>query len=350
MHDYYKTLGLSSAATREEIRRAYRILARRYHPDVNPGKATDEKFRQISEAYEVLSNPEQRRQYDGERETHDTFTSAFDKAHQAYRKQQAAVKRPSQPKPPPQQNPRPTPQPPPRPQPQSQPDPKIARVSPKPKPTRFSTLKRSLETSLSRAKNILSKPPPPKSNRPTISSIALMEVSISVFEAIAGARKTIEVGEKNGETKKVSVSIPAGVRQGSIVRMRSKDSSEEIIFIIRVAHHPWISMTHRGLSIEVPITLSEAISGAKIQVPSLGDPLLVTVEPGVQSGTEVRLKGQGIPLPDGSRGDMYMRFLIKLPPMLNSTESAIIVSDLEALYDTSVREHLPRSIMDAGRT
>ena len=109
-------------------------------------------------------------------------------------------------------------------------------------------------------------------------------------------------------------------------------------------------MTHRGLSIEVPITLSEAISGAKIQVPSLGDPLLVTVEPGVQSGTEVRLKGQGIPLPDGSRGDMYMRFLIKLPPMLNSTESAIIVSDLEALYDTSVREHLPRSIMDAGRT
>lgn len=347
MQDYYKTLGLSSAATREEIRRAYRILARRYHPDVNPGKGTDAKFRQISEAYEVLADPERRRQYDDERNIRDTFTSAFDKAHQAYRKQQAAVKKPSQAKPPPQPRPRPAPRPPPQ-TPQPQPEPKVAKVSAKPKPTRLSALRRSLESSLSRAKNILSKPTPAKSSKPTISSIALMEVSVSVFEAIAGVRKTIEVAEKNGETKKVSVAIPAGVRQGSIVRMRSKDSSEELIFIIRVAHHPWISITHRGLTIDVPITVSEAISGAKIQVPSLADPLLVTVEPGVQSGTEVRLKGQGIPLPDGTRGDLFLRFLIKLPPVVESSPTAATLSELEALYTSSVREHLPRAIMDNG--
>lgn len=347
MRDHYKTLGISSAATREEIRRAYRVLARRYHPDVNPGKATEEKFRQISAAYEVLSDPERRKQYDDEREVQESFSSAFDKAHQAYRKQQAAVKSASKPKPPPQQTTRPRPQAPPQPAPHPQPEPKVAKVSPKPKPTRFSTLRKSLESSISRAKNILTKSPPQRPSRPTISSLALMEVSISVFEAIAGARKTVEVTEKNGEVKKVSVVIPAGVRQGSVVRMRGKDSSEELIIVIRVAHHPWLSISHRGLTIEVPITISEALSGAKIQIPSLGDPLLVTVQPGVQSGTEVRLKGQGIPLSDGTRGDLFMRFLIKLPTVGDSSESSKAVAELEALYTLPVREHLPRSIMEA---
>ena len=344
MQDHYKTLGLSSAATREEIRRAYRVLARRYHPDVNPGKATEEKFRQISTAYEVLSDPASRKQYDDERNLHETFSSAFDKAHQAYRKQQAAVKQPSQPKARPQQKPPAHPQPAQQGKPAA--GPKIAQPSPKPKPTRLSTLKRSLESSLSRAKNILSKPTQPTQSRPTISSIALMEVSLSVYEAIAGVKKTIEVAEKNGETKKVSVAIPAGVRQGSIVRLRSKDGSEEIIVVIRVAHHPWLSISHRGLTLEVPITISEAMLGAKVQVPSLSDPLLVTVEAGIQSGTEVRLKGQGIPLVDGTRGDLFIRFLIKLPQVPAPSELAEKLSGTEALYTTPVRDHLPRSIME----
>jgi DnaJ-class molecular chaperone len=176
-----------------------------------------------------------------------------------------------------------------------------------------------------------------------------MEVSLSIFEAIAGVRKTIEVAEKNGEIKKISVSIPPGVRQGSIVRLRSKENeTEEIILVIRVAHHPWLSMSHRGLTLEVPITISEAISGAKVQVPSLGDPLLVTVEPGMQSGREVRLKGQGIPLADGSRGDLYIRFMIKAPPCAETPEVTAQLATLDALYELPVREHLPKSIMDAG--
>lgn len=175
-----------------------------------------------------------------------------------------------------------------------------------------------------------------------------MEVSISVFEAIAGVRKTIEVAEKNGEMKKISVAIPSGVRQGSIVRLRSKENeTEEIIIVIRVAHHPWLSMTHRGLTLEIPITVSEAISGAKVQVPSLGDPLLVTVEPCMQSGREVRLKGQGIPFADGTRGDLYIRFMIKVPTGAETSDTPAQLSALEALYQTPVREHLPKSIMDA---
>jgi len=178
-----------------------------------------------------------------------------------------------------------------------------------------------------------------------------MEVSISIFEAIAGVRKTIEVAEKNGEMKKLSISVPAGVRQGSIVRLRSKENdSEEIIIVIRVAHHPWLSISHRGLTIEVPITVSEAIAGAKVQIPSLQEPLLVSVEPGTQSGKEVRLKGQGIPLPDGTRGDLFARFLIKVPPISESSESTAKLVELESFYHGSVRDHLPKSIMDGETT
>ncbi|MEY4668229.1 MAG: hypothetical protein RL518_928 [Pseudomonadota bacterium] len=354
MQDHYKTLGLSSAATREEIRRAYRVLARRYHPDVNPGHSTAEKFRQISAAYEVLSDPEKRNQYDSERDLEETFSSAFDRAHQAYRKQQAAAhKRPrdTQQEPPKQTTPPPPrqePKPPPKAQPK--PEPRIVRTTAATKPTRLSSLRKTLETSLSRAKNILSKPPPEKPVRPTISSIALLEVSISVFEAIAGARKTIEIAEKNGELKKLSIAIPSGVRQGSIVRLRSKENeSEEIIVVIRVAHHPWLSISHRGLTIDVPITISEAIAGAKVQIPSLQDPLLVTVEPGTQSGKEVRLKGQGIPLADGTRGDLFARFLIKVPTLAESPDNGSKLVELESLYQGSVREHLPKSIMDGEK-
>jgi DnaJ-class molecular chaperone len=358
MQDHYSTLGLSSAATREEIRRAYRVLARRYHPDVNPGGTTAEKFRQISKAYEVLADPEKRKQYDSEREAEETFSSAFDRAHQAYRKQQAAAPKgsrvpPRQPAQSGQSSRQQAAPPPPReePKPQPKPEPKIVRTTIKPAPSRVSGLRKTLEASILRAKNILAKPAPPKPSRPTISSIALMEVSISVFEAIAGVRKTIEVAEKDGEMKKLSISVPAGVRQGSIVRLRSKENdSEEIIIVIRVAHHPWLSISHRGLTIEVPITVSEAIAGAKVQIPSLQEPLLVSVEPGTQSGKEVRLKGQGIPLPDGTRGDLFARFLIKVPPIAESSESAAKLVELESLYHGSVRDHLPKSIMEGETT
>jgi DnaJ-class molecular chaperone len=358
MQDHYKTLGLSSAATREEIRRAYRVLARRYHPDVNPGNSTAERFREISRAYETLSDPERRKQYDSERETEESFSSAFDRAHQAYRKQQATApkgaratpQQPSQTKQHarPQTSTRPPPEEPkPQSKPHTKPEPKIVRTTTKVRPSRVSTLRRTLEASLSRAKNILTKPSPPKQSRPTVSSIALMEVSVSIFEAIAGVRKTIEVAERDGTQKKLSISIPAGVRQGSIVRLRSKENgSEEIIIVVRVAHHPWLSISHRGLTIEVPITISEAIAGAKVQIPSLQDPLLVTIEPGTQSGKEVRLKGQGIPLPDGTRGDLFARFLIQVPPLSEAPESASKLVELESLYHGSVREHLPRSLMD----
>jgi curved DNA-binding protein len=360
MRDHYQTLGLSSAATNAEIRRAYRILARRYHPDVNPGRHTAEQFRAIAEAYDVLSDSAKRKQYDQERELHDTFSSAFDRAHQAYRKQQQhgnqAKARKEASRPPPQ--PEPTPRPEPQPQPKPIPQPQLSSIKlftrswlPSISKERVTTQAKEFATKVRKtAKTISSwvepfapKAEEPKTNR--VTSIALVEVSISIIEAIQGVRKTVEFPEENGEPRKISVLIPPGARQGSIIRLRSKDDKgEEIIALVRVADHKWLSISHRGLMMEIPITIAESVSGAKVQVPSLGDPLLVTVEPGTQSGKEVRLKGQGVFLADGTRGDLYIRFLIQAPSDKDAPGLTEAANALSQFYQNDVRASLPRKI------
>ncbi len=356
MRDHYKTLSLSSAATNAEIRRAYRILARRYHPDVNPGKSTAEQFRAISEAYDVLSDPLKRQAYDQDRELNDTFSTAFDRAHQAYRKQQAAHA--SRKKPAPQA------ETPPQAQEQSNPKPEpkhgashkktVVRVSTRAKAQGSNNIGTRVKKLATRARStaetlktwidpFATKKAPTK--KPSISSFSVVEVSISIFEAISGVRKSIEIPEPNGDAHKLSVVIPAGVRQGSIVKAQGHaESTEQVIVVIRVAHHPWLSISHRGLTMDIPITVSEAITGAKVQVPSLGDPLLVTVEAGTQSGKEVRLKGQGIFLPDVTRGDLYIRFLIKIPPLTDPVALAQACAPFNSLYSGDIRSELPKKI------
>jgi curved DNA-binding protein len=96
---------------------------------------------------------------------------------------------------------------------------------------------------------------------------------------------------------------------------------------------------------EVPLTVPEALEGCKIQVPSLGEPLLVTVEPLTQTGKEVRLKGQGILDRDGVRGDLYIRFLVRIPHKPLPDEIRSLTELMAELYTTPVREHLPNRIV-----
>ena len=350
MSNHYKTLGVNSAATAQEIRRAYRILARRYHPDLNPGESNAETFKRIAQAYAVLSDPAQRQQYDAELEkSRESFSSAFDRAHREYRRQQKSQGTPRE-------SETPRPKPPPKREPAQEPEKTRSssaknESSAKPKASRsfdFSEITASSRSKLSSLKNrLLKRGGKAKQAGTQVSHISLMEVSVSIFDAIRGVRRTVELTDPNGETKKISAHIPPGVRTGSIVRFRRKeDPTEEVILIIRVAHHPWLSMTSKGLTMEIPLSVSEAIQGGKIQVPSLGDPLLVTVEAGAQSGNEVRLKGQGVRLADGSRGDLFIRFMVKLPENTGATGLKEKCAELAGYYTSNVRQGLPRSILD----
>jgi len=340
MKNHYAILGLNSSATAEEIRRAYRILARRYHPDVNPEVSSAEKFKDISVAYKTLSDASRRGQYDIELERLER-NSVKEKVR-AYKDQQnredlwkqtfkqaaeAQMRNPGT------QNTQ------------------GRRSSPGGKPSPFRDMAQTLKQFYNKTKSVLSTPislfptSSSKNKSANISKISIIEVSITMKDAICGVKKTVEISEPE-KVRKVSVRVPAGVRNGSVVRLRARNSpGEDLVLIVRIASHPFLSMQTKGLIAEVPITISEALSGASIKVPTLEEQVLVKIPENAQSGTELRLKGKGIPLKDGSRGDLFIRLMIKVPESASALGLQEKAAELDAYYETGVRHAFPQSLM-----
>lgn len=260
--DHYKILGLHPKATPDQIRRAYRILARRYHPDVNPEVASKNKFQQIAQAYAVLSDPHKREEYDKKIKPSDI-----------------------------------------------KPRPKRPFRSPPKKPNFLEGLK-SLFINTAKSLPI------------TPNKVSVIEVSVTIEEAVKGGVKTIDFVEPEA-TRRISVTIPKGARDGEIVRLSSKSAREELICVLRHMPHQILSLERRGLVIKLPVTLNEAVTGTKITVPTLDDPITLSIPPLCQSGTELRVKGKGIETSKG-RGDLYYQVLIQLPDEISlGVQSAI---------------------------
>ncbi len=344
--NYYKTLGLNSSATADEIRRAYRILARRYHPDVNPEKGSDERFKEISQAYEILSNQDKRAKFDLELEGYQrsrlqaelrAYQEAANRAGNQYYsnrpKQYGYQRRP---------NLRATPKTDTTKQNESPITPRRNKV--------FSSISSLLKTDL---KSLLGR----KSKEPEIlqqkrgqqvraNQISIIEVSVGLIDALTGTKKTIEIGSDK-HLRKLSVRIPAGVRTGSVVRLRSKTvPNEDLILILRVASHPFLSILPKGLVVEIPITVNEAVSGARISVPTLKQPAVINIAPGTQSGTEVRLKGQGLRQEDGSIGDLFVRLMIHVPESSDAVGIKEKAEQLDLYYGAPLRQKLPKTLLE----
>jgi DnaJ-class molecular chaperone len=366
MLNHYETLGLLNSATTEEIRRAYRILARRYHPDVNPGHKNEETFRLIAEAYAILSDGEKRKQYDLEfevasRDRVHSGTQAYQRAaraHTSARKKFYEAKHQHFGKINPEGE-------------------KVQTAAPKLEP-QTASLSSILKGATAFWNKVTAAPKPaPRGNRPQqqrptappnretpsnanrserplseelqsapVLKISVVEVSISIRDAIYGVRKAIEISEPEG-TRKVSVNVPPGVRTGSVLHLRSKGlQTEDLVVVVRIASHPMLSVQPKGLVAEIPISIREAIEGGNISVPTLEDSVVLKVPPGSQSGSELRVKGRGTPLKDGSRGDLFVRLMIKIPESpagVGIREKAI---EFDAYYEKSVRNGLPKTLLE----
>lgn len=338
MKNHYEVLGINTSATDGEIRRAYRVLARRYHPDVNQTFEAIEKFKLVSEAYRVLKDKDRRRQYDREldadmQKTAESRFRAFksrvhktatERYYQAQKKDYEAIKK----------------------------------MNPAPEPTRESgsfeqigeALKKStrpLKDSFSRWISKSSESPAEKSRKKGIkvSNVTVMEVSISMKEAINGARKSVEI-ENESLTRKIKVSIPPGVRHGTVLRLRSTAApGEEVVIIVRVARHPFLRLEPRGLIMEVPITISEAINGTNIQVPTTEEPVLLKVPPYTQGGTELRLKNKGV-MEGDVRGDLFVRISVRVPETVGAAGLTEKAKEFDVYYEDSVRDHLPANLKE----
>jgi DnaJ-class molecular chaperone len=295
--DLYKVLGVARGVEADALKKAYRKLARRHHPDVNPGdKAAEEKFKEISEAYDVLSDAAKRRNYDEFGEV--SLQGGFD-AEQARRAREAFGARFGG----------------------------GAAGGPQfggGEPFEFGDLDDLLgrfgfggRGGAGRTAGLRG-------------SDLEAQLELDFLEAAKGGEKrlTLALPGEDGRprTQTLTVRIPPGVADGGRIRLRGKGAPGlgggppgDLWATVRVRPHPVFRREGRNLIVDVPLTIAEAIRGAKIEVPTLDGRATLTVPPGTDSGQKLRLRGKGIAAPSGGApGDLYVVVQIRVPKQLDA--------------------------------
>ncbi|HOV79664.1 MAG TPA: J domain-containing protein [Bacillota bacterium] len=288
--DYYKILGVDRKADAKAIKKAYRELARRYHPDANPGdRRAEERFKEISEAYEVLSDPEKRKRYDEIGPDWQNFDwSAYRQGRRNWRG--------------------------------AGPDgirfhfesPGYGGFSDFFKMF-FGDLDPFTDTDLFWERRT--------ARGSGADTEALLELSLE--EAYAGVEKELVV---NG--RRLKVKIPAGVRDGYKVRIsgqgengRSGGPAGDLYLSVSLKPHPLFRLNGSDLECEMPVTVTEAVLGGKVDIPTLKGPVSLKIPPGTQSGKVFRLRGLGMPEPDGGNpGNLLVRVRIVIPETVTQKE------------------------------
>lgn len=283
MPNYYDVLGISRNADEKEVRQAYRRLARQFHPDVNPGdKSAEDKFKQINEAYGVLSDPEKRRKYDkyGDRWQHaDEIEEAEAKARSRAGRSTFEWST------------------------FGGGDPKVT-FDNEASGNIFESLFRNLGQDLRQP------------------AAAEYPVEVTLEEAYEGTARLIEL---SGD-RRLEVKIPPGVDNGSKVHVPAGRGREgNFYLVISVQPHPVFERKGRNLYREVEVPLEDAVLGGEITVPTLRSRVALTVPPETQNGQRFRLAGQGMPSLNqpGSKGDLYATIKVKLPANLTSEEKEL---------------------------
>ncbi|MFW9604337.1 MAG: DnaJ C-terminal domain-containing protein [Trichlorobacter sp.] len=285
--DYYETLGVTKQATADEIKKSYRKLAVTCHPDRNPGdKQAEDRFKDINEAYAVLSDPDKRKQYDtyGSTDFHQHFSQ-----EDIFRN--------------------------------------------------FNFNDVFSEMGIGGGDDILSRlfgsgfhPGGGRfSARPQRGSDLALDITITFREAALGAEKMVSY-VRDGQQEHLNVKVPAGVDTGSKVRLQGKGSSGrghaaagDLFLSIRVLPDPLFKREGNDIHVTKTIVFSEACLGTTVDVETLEGVKRVKVPAGIQHGTKIRLKGHGIPiLGSKGKGDLFVSIIIHVPEALNAIQQQLI--------------------------
>ncbi len=315
--DYYKTLELSRGASQADIQKAYRDLARKYHPDLNPDDSrAKENFQQVQRAFEVLNDPEKR-------ELYDRYGSSFESARSG----------------------RPGGWPPGG---QSTDDFDLGQFfNEKYGASGDSGGFAEIFRQFSGGGGAASGPSPfqPKP-RPRRGQDIRHEVHISFALAVTGGQIELSIQRASGKTEQLSVKIPAGIEDGKKIRLRSQGEAAprrgkagDLIITVRVDPHPCYTRRGNRLDVKVPVSLAEAAEGAKVDVPTPSGTITVTIPPGTSSGSKLRLKGCGVAPASGTPGDLYAEIQIVLPKTIDE-ESLTLVRQFQKQNPISPRENL----------
>jgi DnaJ-class molecular chaperone len=272
--DPYETLGVERSASPDVIQKAYRQLAKKLHPDLNPGnKQSEERFKEVSAAYDLLSDADKRARYDrGEIDASGTekprqhfyrdFASEAPAGH-AYENYSGFAD--------------------------------------------FADSDDFLSELLRRGSNVHVR---------ARGSDVRYQLPIEFLDAITGAVKRLTLPD--GGT--LDVTIPAGIQNGQVLRLRGKcrpgigeGEPGDALVEITIKPHSLFSREGNDIHIDLPITLSEAVLGARVNVPTPTGPVTMTVPKGSNTGTVLRLRGKGVLRRDGGHGDELVRLKVVLP-------------------------------------
>ena len=305
--DYYETLGVARTATADEIKQAFRKLARIHHPDVAKNKVTGEaKFKEINESYEVLGDPEKRRKYDelgANWQDDGGGPSAPGGAHR--RRAQS---------------------------PAGEPDFEFGG-------TGFSDFFESFFTD--RPGGFASSRGPASGGGDEEGGFVHpgrdieADLLVTLEEALRGSQRKVTLrrpGLDGGaeRTNSYQVRIPPGMREGQRIRLAGQGgpgyggaAAGDLYLRVRFARHPDLSVQGDDIYCVLDLAPWEAVLGVKAKIPTLASPITLRVPPGTKAGTKLRVRGQGLPREDGSRGDLYATVQLQVPPVVSSEESAL---------------------------
>ncbi|MEM5565473.1 J domain-containing protein [Psychroserpens sp. AS72] len=285
--DYYKILGISKNATESDIKKAYRKLARKYHPDLNPNdKVAEKKFKEINEANEVLSHPENRKKYD-EYGEHWKHSEEYEKAKQQQKQYQSSSQGPQGG--------------------YSEED--------------FSDFFGSMfggRASGSRGREVKFK-----------GQDFNAQLKLNLKDVYTSHKQTLTVNSKN-----IRITIPAGVENGQIIKIKGHGGkgvnggpNGDLYIEFSITNDSKFKRDGDNLYATVDLDLYKALLGGEIMVDTFDGKVKLTVKPETQNGTKVKLKGKGFPKykKDGQFGDLFITYTIKTPTNLSAKEKELFV-------------------------
>lgn len=315
--DYYKTLGVTKDASAADIKKAYRKLARQYHPDVNKSGDASRRFKEVNEANEVLSDPEKRKRYDqlgpdwerfaqggpggqrggngggfrwaysgtpganpfegGESDFSDFFQSIFGNAGGFGERATAGRRRGS-------------------------------RVQP--------------------------------------ATDMEYPLDVTLTEAFKGGERVLELQGQGGQARRLTVKIPVGVKDGQRIRLAGQahtgdgGPAGDLFLLVKLKPDPRFVRDGDDLRLELPVALHEAMLGSEVTVPTLKGRVSLRIPPETQNGRTIRLAGQGMPRAGGGNGDLFVTVKVVLPTKLSDKEKESMREMAEQRRSDDVRAHL----------
>ena len=323
--DYYKTLGVQKSATAADIKKAYRKLARQYHPDVNKSADASKKFKEVNEANEVLSDPDKRKRYD-------TLGPDWER----YAQSGGGPAGPFQ-------------------QRGGNGGGYTWTYNGTPGANPFgddaSGFSDFFQTIFGSGMGGFGEPATGGRRRATAQPRAAdMEMEhpleVTLAEAYKGVEREIQLQGGDGRTRKLTVKIPAGVKDGQRIRLAGQahagdgnGRAGDLFLQVKVKPDPRFTRDGDDLRMELPVALHEAINGAEVTVPTLKGRVTLRIPQDTQNGRTIRLAGQGLPRADGGQGDLFVTVKVVLPTKLSDDQRACI-QKIAAAHPEDVRSHL----------